>query len=326
MPGPIQIVTLTMIGWTLIAATGSRRWRLTSLSWCVLVAALCLGGLGNHEASAVLIASGDGTGNANNDPGFFGWDYVGEVKALSATYLGNGWVITANHVGPGDFTLNGTVYPWIPGTEVRLESNPSTLADLVVFAISPHPALPPLVLRTTPPPVGEFVIMIGCGRDRGGSTSWDPNGPFPPPPDVLSGWDWAATRSKRWGTNDVASLTTGLIGGTVSFYTSFDDGTALPESQAANGDSGGAVFSINANATELAGIIYAAGPTPGQPAGTALFTNLTFVARLDFYRDQIEAITAAPAVVPSLALPLRLLLSGVLAVAGVRHARRLRRP
>ena len=240
-----------------------------------------------------MLGTADGSENAE-DPGFFGWDYVGEVNGLSATYLGNGWVITANHVGPGDLSLGGTVYPWIPGSEVRLRTNTSTLADLVVFGVWPHPGLTPLMLRSAPPPIGEFLIMIGCGANRGTATSWDPNGPFPPPPDELQGWNWGVGNAKRWGTNEVESLTTGLILGTVSFYTSFDDGEVLPEAQAASGDSGGAVFSINAGATELAGVIYAAGPTPGQPASTALFTNLTFVARLDFYRDEIESITHAP--------------------------------
>lgn len=258
----------------------------------VCLAILCVGGI-CAEAGAVLIASGDGTENTTN-PNFFGWDYVGEVNGLSATYLGDGYVITANHVGPGDFTLDGETYLWVPGSEVQLESNPSNLADLVMFGVSPKPALDPLQIRTTPPPVGEFLIMIGRGRDRGSDTSWDPNGPFPPPPDVLLGWNWDTTTSKRWGTNEVKSLTTGLISGTVSFYTEFDDGEILPEAQAAGGDSGGAVFSLNASATELAGIIFAAGPTPGQPADTALFTNLTFIARLDFYREQIEDVITVP--------------------------------
>ncbi len=250
--------------------------------------------------SAVLIASGDGTENVTS-AGFFGFDYVGEVNGLSATYLGEGWVLTANHVGPGDFLLDGILHSWIPGTEVQLRTNPSNLADLVMFAVWPAPALAPLVIRTTPPPVGEFLVMVGCGRDRGSITSWDPNGPLPAPPDVLDGWNWAGNTTKRWGTNFVTSLTTGLILGTVSFYTAFDDGTIFPEAQATGGDSGGAVYSLDASGTELAGIIYAVGPTPGQPADTALFTNLTFIARLDFYRDEIEEVIALPE--PTNALP-----------------------
>ncbi|MCP5043280.1 MAG: hypothetical protein GY944_19820 [bacterium] len=272
------------------------RWLLGFRSCCILLSLLPMVlalFAWAPPAWAVLIASGDGAGNTT-DPGFFGWDYVGDVNGLTGTYLGNGWVITANHVGPGDFTLDGVVYPWVSGSDVQLRTNGSTLADLVVFSIYPYPLLDPLEIRTTPPPVGEFLIMIGCGRDRGSDTSWDPNGAFPPPPDEISGWSWAGTHSKRWGTNEMDSLTAGLIANTVSFYTVFDEGLPLPEAQAANGDSGGAVFSINAIASELAGIIYVIGPTPGQPSETALYTNLTFIARLDFYRDEIVSIAVAP--------------------------------
>ena len=314
------MVMLAVLGQLRIAAI--RMSRRLSFARRVFLAILLLAALCSPEARAVLIASGDGTENTQGE-GFFGWDYVGDVNGLSGTYLGGGWVITANHVGPGDFTLDGTVYPWVPGTEVRLESNLSTLADLVVFAISPYPNLNPLVIRTLPPRVGEFLVLIGCGRDRGAGTTWAPNGPLPPPPDELAGWDWASTHSKRWGTNAVESLTTGLISGTVSFYTSFDEVGVLPEAQATGGDSGGAVFSIDAGGTELAGIIYAAGPTPGQPPNTALFTNLTFAARLDFYRDQIEQITAVQTPVPVVPLSSQLwpILSTALAASGALLAR-----
>lgn len=238
-------------------------------------------GLWSLPAAAVLISEGDGSGNTDGE-GFFGWNYVGDVNGQSATYLGNGWVITANHVGTGNFTLDGTVYPWVPGTQVRLRTNASWLADLIVFAVAPAPALDPLPVRTTPPADNAFLIMIGCGRDRGADTAWQ----------SLTGWDWDTTSTKRWGTNTVEDLTSGLVAGTVSFYTAFDEGQIFPEAQAAAGDSGGAVFSLTPEGNELAGIIYVVAPTPGQPSETALFTNLTFVARLDFYLDEINTVMA----------------------------------
>ena len=57
-------------------------------------------------ASAVIIDSSDGTGNTaapSPDPG---WSYVGTRGGLTAVYLGDGWVLTANHVGAGDVTLS----------------------------------------------------------------------------------------------------------------------------------------------------------------------------------------------------------------------------
>jgi hypothetical protein len=79
------------------------------------------------------------------------------------------------------------------------------------------------------------------------------------------------------------------------------------------------VFSIGANGSELAGIIYAIGPTPGQPAGTALFTNVTFVARIDYYRDEIDELLALPE--PTTALPWGI---GLLAMLQRNRARRVR--
>jgi len=273
------------------------------------------------QASAVLISLGDGTSNTTS-LGFEGFDYVGEVDSESATYLGDGWVITANHVGAGDFVLDGIVYPWLPGHEVRLDSNATTPADLIMFPLAlPHPELPPLLIRSTPPGLNQFLILIGHGRDRGPSIVFDPNGPFPPPPDPLDGWSWGATSSKRWGTNEIAAFTSGLILGTVSFYTEFDAGEVLPEAQATIGDSGGAVFSLGPEGTQLAGIIYAVGPLPGQPANTSVFTNLTFIARLDYYSDQIEPLRAVPE--PRTALPFGLLLLQLLAMR--QRGRKLRR-
>ena len=65
-------------------------------------------------ANGVIISQGDGTDNTSSN-GFFGWDYVGQVNGESGTYLGFGYVITNDHVGPGDFILDGVTYPWIPG-------------------------------------------------------------------------------------------------------------------------------------------------------------------------------------------------------------------
>ncbi|MCZ6463130.1 MAG: hypothetical protein O7A09_02245, partial [Proteobacteria bacterium] len=64
-------------------------------------------------ASAVLIDSGDGTGNTSAPPDDPGWDHVGRTDTnLTAVYAGNGWVITAAHVGNRPVELLGIVYPW----------------------------------------------------------------------------------------------------------------------------------------------------------------------------------------------------------------------
>lgn len=54
-----------------------------------------------------MISSGDGSGNTTapvDDPGF---GNVGARGNATAVYLGNQWVLTANHVGTGSVVLGG---------------------------------------------------------------------------------------------------------------------------------------------------------------------------------------------------------------------------
>ena len=50
-------------------------------------------------AAAVIIDSGDGTGNTGAPPDDPGWDNVGTRGGMTVVYVDNGWVVTAAHVG-----------------------------------------------------------------------------------------------------------------------------------------------------------------------------------------------------------------------------------
>ena len=63
-----------------------------------------------QTASAVIIDSGDGTGNTSAPSPDPGWDHVGVASGLTAVYLGDGWVLTAAHVGVGPVDFGGTLY------------------------------------------------------------------------------------------------------------------------------------------------------------------------------------------------------------------------
>lgn len=249
-------------------------------------------GLATDAARAVIIASGDGTGNTTAPSPDPGWSYVGTKGGLSVVYLGDGWVLTAHHVGAGSVVLGGVTYPNLPGTELQLDNGDGTFADLLLFAIYPYPDLPPLQIATGTPAYGENLILVGHGHDRGAATSWDPNGA--PPPGPYDGWDWASTYSLRWGTNQSEGGAGSRVLGTEAFYTSFDSGGSVDECQAAVGDSGGAAFVETGSQWELAGILYAIGEYQNQPTQTALYGNLTYAADLSYYRDQILAVTSMP--------------------------------
>jgi hypothetical protein len=244
------------------------------------------------SAAGVVIDAVDGSGNVTAPSPDPGWSHVGTRGGLTVVHLGDGWMLTANHVGAGDVTVDGVVYPYVPGSGVRLSNPDGSPADLLLFEINPHPAVPQLPIVTTPPPLGTELILIGNGRNRGSATSWDPNGPRPPRP--IDGYDWASGRTLRWGRNHVVEYPPSPVLDTWSLSTSFDEGVSADESQAANGDSGGAVFAFDGSEWALAGILYAIGGYDGQPEEASLYGQLTYAADLSVYEDEIHEIVATP--------------------------------
>ncbi len=217
-----------------------------------------------------------------DDPGF---DNVGRLGVLTGVYLGYGWVITARHVPVGDLVLGVVTHALVPGSEIAIAHDLSNDADLRIFRITPWPDLPPLRIRSDAI-VTTDVVMIGFGFGAG-----DPISVFPPPVRD-DGYLWLPSpKIIRWGTNEIESLLFVSSASTQSFATEFDPELPTPhECQAANGDSGGAVFVKNdAGVWELAGIMFARETSEEQPFNSAVYTNQTFAADLSHpdYRNQI---------------------------------------
>ena len=264
------------------------------------IAAMALGAMGlAGVASAVIIDSVDGDANTTGPVADPNWDYTGTRSGLSAVYLGDGWVITAAHVGAGTTTLGGVSYPSVFASTVRLQNGDGSDADLVVFAIDPYPMTPLLPIAASAPAIGAELILAGNGRKRGVVTSWDPNGP--PPPGPILGYEWGSGKTLRWGTNHLDDFPPSKVLDTWSFATRFDAAGSHHESQAALGDSGGAVFAFDGVGWVLAGILFATGNYSGQPANTSLYGQLTYAADLSYYRDDILDVIALPE--PSGGLP-----------------------
>ncbi len=251
----------------------------------LLVAVIALATLG--DARAVLIETGDGSGNVTAPPDDPGWDHLGTKGATTVVYLGHRWVMTASHVGEGDVVILGQTYSAVPGSTVNFENPDTSQADLIVFKIFGDPGLPPLNIASfTPWPTG-LLTLIGYGRDRGAATSWM----------GIDGYVWAGTRTMRWGTNEVADTLVTVLD-TKSFSTRFTDPTdpdaTDDEATAANGDSGGAVFIKVNGIWYLVGSIFAISEYVDQPANTSLYGNKTYAAALAFYRDDILATIEQP--------------------------------
>ncbi len=172
-----------------------------------LSAALALAlafGLPTCPAAAVIIDSGDGTGNIeapNPDPG---WAHVGRrLGGPSLVYLGNGWVITARHVGAGVVLIGGERYDPVAESILKLDHPDGMASDLMLFRIKGNPALPELPLlpiARRPPRLGSELIMVGFGRDRGDRLTHRPASGG-----LYDGWFWNKSGSKRWGTNQMGN-------------------------------------------------------------------------------------------------------------------------
>jgi len=266
-------------------------------------------------AAAVIIDSGDGTGNTTAPSPDPGWDHVGARGSLTAVYLDNGWVISSDHGFSDDVVLGGVTYTLVPGSEVQVINGDGSDADLLLFAITPEPPLPPLPIASSTPSNGASVIAIGYGKNRGPQISCNPPGPG-----SYDGYDWAAGRTKRWGTNFVEDFDTIVLNGrtTDAFGSIFDEAGSTHEGQAATGDSGGAAFVWNGSQWELAGVLFAVNIVPGcqenlpgQDPTSTLYTQTTWAADLSVYQTQILDVISMPE--PSGGLAAGAALLGVLA-------------
>lgn len=248
------------------------------LGWICLT--LAIGALPSH---AVIIASGDGTGNTTVPPGEPTLLHVGKYGGLTAVYLGNGWLLTARHTGLTDIELDGVTHRSIATSYVQVD--PGSNPDLAMVRIESDPGLPDLSIASAPPSGG--VLMMGRGKSRGPAINWDPD-PFD------DGWTWGPGGEMRWGTNEIAATSIPIDTGfqTITFAVDFSETSGtVHESVAAVGDSGGVVIPDDGSG-ELTGIMVVTATFPGQPAATSLFGNATYAAQLSNYRGQILAIRA----------------------------------
>jgi hypothetical protein len=286
------------------------RSRAADLAAASLILAACLAA--PRIASAVVIDTISGTGNTTAPADDPGWANVGERGIGTGVYLGNGWVLTASHVGGGSIVLNGGTYAMLAGSGTRLTNGgaegKTAVTDLSMFKLATTPVgLTGVPIATAASGSGAAVTMIGSGRDRGDFTQWSVDTNTNP-------WTWTgvqsggnaagyktlSTRTMRWGTNTVSEAGLWLNGGfgdakmlgTTFTYSQYDS----TEAQAAYGDSGGGVFHKNGSTWELAGLILTVGGYSGQPdpGANAVFGNVTYAADLSFYRPQIMAIVPEP--------------------------------
>ena len=199
-----------------------------------LLLALAVVALARPAFGIIVINSNDSvatTAPANGAP----WNYVGSLAdkyglRASAVYLGNRYILTANHVDQDmtDFYLNGTDYK----IDLTFTSATFSNTDLRLMRITQDAGLPPLRLaQPSDNTFSQSATMIGFGVGKGTAV---PN----------QGWDWSTdnlTRVERWATNTTDSTYFTNVGYT-TLRTTFDITAGLQTGQLTGGDSGGGLF------------------------------------------------------------------------------------
>lgn len=267
----------------------------------------------SSSARAIVVYGANGLGNTaapTNDPG---WANVGSVNGATGVYLGNYggdyWVATASHVGAGTFNVSGTNYSAVPGSAVTISNGAGGLTDLTLFRISADPHLSTLTLASSNPTDGSVVTMIGNGlHESGSAVGWDvtTNSSGPDTWTQLpstSGADvtgyFLGSSGKRWGDALYVGSTTYTLGGSSQVGVVTEFVPAVGSSQAATGDSGGAMFYYNGSSWSLVGILSAVSTYndprqtyDNQPSNTMVEGNYTLGVSIAAYRNAI--LTAIP--------------------------------
>ncbi len=257
------------------------------------------------EAVVIYNASAINSVAPADDPG---WSNVAYLGNGSAVYLGNRWVITANHLGDNPVRFSdGRTFPITIGTDVVLSNTFGSgvfgRPDLRMFQIADDPGLPSLNIVARSPIRGNTVMMIGAGRSElSGFTGWSVNASSvwtKVPLSFANRQGYTVTgnpaHQMQWGVNLVnASSLISADGGTISFSTQFNHPGVPYDAQAVVGDSGGGVFQRIEGKWVLAGIMDSIQGMPGQPASTIVFGDQTFSADLASYRGQIASLVGRP--------------------------------
>jgi len=276
---------------------------------CGAVVIFALVGLPCGPASGLIISTSHDLADTEVAAGFAYWDNVGWRGTSTGSsdgtciYLGDSWVLTANHVRVGQVVLGGVTYAPIADTGQRIGG-----ADLLVFRIANPPDLPSVPITELSLTEGMSVRMLGTGRDQetdrtywrvSGSTWTESN----PGLANAAGYKWAATRIKRWGTNEIHSVFQNS--GHYYFRTSFDKQDTSYEAHGADKDSGAPVFIDNGGSWELAGLLVGLTGWQGQPdAGIDWVSwhptsgNETTMHDLTYYRQAILDATPEPEPLP----------------------------
>lgn len=256
-------------------------------------------------AHAIINFGLDNSGNTTAPGNGAPWGSVAEVTFFSlndprgsAVYLGNRYMITANHVdvnlsgGQVRFEPNGTAYD-IDGsfTPVQIASG----VDAKIFRLASDPGVPAVKLLDSPIEQVADATFIGWGIGRD---------PADPVNSLVVNWGATSTQDKRWGDN-VLRAATPIAYSVYSFDalvtilgSDVGGGVGANEAAVTTLDSGGGLFQFLNGEWHLIGIA-----TLAEINGTSTYAldttglgrgNANYFVRISDYAGEIEGIIPEP--------------------------------
>lgn len=261
-----------------------------------LIAACVVSGMITSAADAVVVSTTKSTTVAPpDDPG---WDNVGVLRGATSIYLGNRWVLTADHLAAGTVTLsNGQSYEaeadsayQLPNVATPSLNRPS---DLQLFRLTEDPGLPPVEIVRETPEVGTEGLIIGNGLDydasqvywdvtqQGAKWIWEET----TAPGEYSGFRSSGSGVLRWGTNliedeeafgrefddDITTVLDQSNTKTVTFLTEFDLDGSLADDDVVTADGSTATgFESQAILSDSGGSLFVKDGKGWKLAGTVL--------------------------------------------------------
>ncbi len=251
-------------------------------------------------AQAIILFGKDNTANTTDPNTGAPYQSVGQLSngsgglGGSGIYLGNGYVLTANHVSPfSTVTFDGTTFHSHDGATPEQVGN----TDMKVFRLSTTPTVAAVSLYSGTSEVNNTSTLVGWGVGR------DPNTAVGA---TVVPWGSASTATKRWGLNVPKATTTinsdgynyealvtvlggdgAGVGGDEAAMTLFDSGSAMFQQFNGVWYLTGLTTAVEASNQSTFGADSTSNPNRG---------NFNYFARISTYKTQIATLIPEPGV------------------------------